>query len=91
MEAHLKKIQFKDYYVPQEYVANPKYTSIDQINSDYAKFTRTRGSLLPLRSEINLDSLPEPGLKWMEKGAVGKFQDRMKDKLINELKQCETN
>ena len=25
--AHLQKIQFKDYYVPDEFVENPKYTA----------------------------------------------------------------
>ena len=51
----MKKIQFKDYYRPQEYVEKPRFTSIDQIKASNDEYCRLRGNLSKNTIDINID------------------------------------
>mmetsp|Transcript_5851 Transcript_5851/g.9405 ORF Transcript_5851/g.9405 Transcript_5851/m.9405 type:complete len:236 (+) Transcript_5851:404-1111(+) len=68
--AHLQKIQFKDYYRPQEYVDNPKYTATWQKHAEDRIMTRVRGGLEPGNSKINSAKLDDPGMKWIDEPPV---------------------
>lgn len=61
----IKNLSFKDYYRPQEYVANPTYTSIVQKNAEHKRTKRTEANLTAVSQDINTEKLPDPGLKWV--------------------------
>ena len=89
--AHLQKIQFKDYYQPQEYVANPKYTSITQRKSDDNKFNRARGGLNSTNIDTNPEKLEDPGIKWVTDPKKENLVSKRKADLIKELQKVEGN
>ena len=73
--AELQKVQFKDYYKPNDYVSNPKYTSLTQIKDEDARLKRQRGSLLSQSNEINGDKLIDPSMKWVQDAYKPNFKE----------------
>lgn len=89
---HLQKVQFKDYYRPQDYIDKPKYTSMSQHQDEHEKYWRIRGSLRSHTNDHNPEKLEGPTLKWInEKYEGGKINEKQKTKLIQELQSCEAN
>lgn len=68
--AHLQKVQFKDYYVPQEYVEKPIYNSTwEQQAEDHVK-ARVAAGLEPSMVDVNPEKLPDPTIAWVDQPTV---------------------
>ena len=52
---HLQNVQFKDYYIPQDFVEKPKYNAIWEKKEDELKAWRQRNGL----NAVNIDTNPE--------------------------------
>lgn len=66
----IKNVSFKDYYQPQEYVANPKYNATWQMRAEEKRTKRRNIGLLEESNEINGEKLPDPSVKWVDKPLV---------------------
>jgi len=65
--AHLQKVQFKDYYRPQEFVEKPQYNSTWEKQEEEQRNRRAELGLEPTFVDINQEKLPDPGIKWVDK------------------------
>lgn len=85
--ASIKTKTFKDYYQPQEYVPNPRYTATWQKTAEQKLNTRAEHGLKPIPDEVNHAKLPNPSLYWVDKPLVvsksllveKKKQDHLRD------------
>ena len=68
--AKIQKATFKDYYQPQEYVENPRYTATWQKVEEERRNKRKERSLNEINIDINPEKLPDPTIKWVEKPSV---------------------
>ena len=68
--AELQKATFKDYYQPQEFVENPKYTATWQKLDEDRRIKRAERGLNAHSIDINPEKLPDPTIKWINKPTV---------------------
>jgi hypothetical protein len=68
--AHLQKVQFKNYYKPQEYVEKPRYNSTWEKTKEEHMQARANLNLEPSFVDINPEKLPDPGIKWVNRPKV---------------------
>ena len=64
---HLQNVQFKDYYIPQDFVEKPKYNAIWEKKEDELKMWRQKNGLNATNIDTNPEKLPDPSLKWVDK------------------------
>ena len=64
--AKAKSLNFKDYYQPQEYVANPRYTATWQMKEEAKRNHRIEKGLLENPGCHNKEKLPDPTTKWVD-------------------------
>lgn len=88
--AHLQKVQFKDYYQPDSYIKEPKYTATWQKARDDRFEKRISSGLEFDNVDINPEKLPDPSLKYVDKTNVD-FETRRKAAMLSELKKMEKN
>lgn len=86
----LQKVQFKDYYQPQEYVANPKYTALWQKYEEERAKKRVENGLNQTTCDHNPEKLPDPTMKWIDRADTN-LKERRKKELLTELMKVEKN
>jgi len=89
--AHLQKVQFKDYYQPQEFVQNPRYNATWEMKEDDRKMWRARNGLASDNIDVNPEALKAPSLKWIDKQDKTGLREKKRADLIKELQKCEAN
>jgi len=86
----LQNVQFKDYYIPQDFVEKPKYNATWEKKADELKSWRARNGLNKVNIDTNPEKLPDPSLKWVDKTDVNLVENR-RQALLKELMKVEGN
>jgi hypothetical protein len=83
--AEIQKKTFKDYYQPQEYVKDPRYTATWQKLDEHRRKTRHQRGLSENFIDINTEKLKDPSINWIDKPSIYArsllFDKRKKDNL----------
>lgn len=90
--AAIKKLSFKDYYQPHDYVLNPRYTATWQRREEEVRNHRIEKGLLPEGECHNKEKLPDPTTNWVDNPKfVSKslLVERRADELLNDQKKFE--
>lgn len=87
LEDDLRKVHFKDYYIPQEFVEKPKYNATWEKHEEEAIKTRVDAGLLPKMADHNPDKLPDPSLTWVYNPEVNSKTMLIKKRKEDNLKE----